>query len=391
MNVDDSFKFLQYSRASRSAGIIFLVLAFPLYLKVLHLKLVTIGIIIAAMMLVMVIETLALGMFGDRYGYKYSLLMAEILPVIGAFLLFYSSSLDIIILAMIITGISGGAGGMRGLFSPGLTALVASNYENESIRVKKLGILTVLTSLFSIFGSLMLASESFISIYVGTLMAYRYLFLFADILLLISFISIIFVKESKRPRKTSKIMKKESFRYISKIMIINIVSGIGVGISLPLLPLWIELMYNTGATTVGIIFGVSYITTALGSYLASKSFGRFNVLNVSSITRTASGILLIAMALSPTVMIAGLIYILRSIFAGFGSPNRSALNVRGINREDYGSATSFNSVSSGLARLSSGLSGYLMAISFPIPLIIGGLFQGASGIFYKIFIKDKKK
>ncbi|ASI13523.1 UMF12 family major facilitator superfamily permease [Candidatus Mancarchaeum acidiphilum] len=391
MDLDSSFKFLEYSRASRSAGIIFMVLAFPLYLKLLNLKLVTIGIIIAAIMLVTVIETLALGMFGDRYGYKYSLLIAELLPVIGAFLLFYSSSLDIIIIAMVITGLSGGAGGMRGLFSPGLTALIASNYENESIRVKKLGILTMLTSLFSILGSFMLASESFISRYVGTLMAYRYLFLFADLLLLISFISIIFVKEIKRPKKTSKIMKKESFKYISKIMVINIVSGVGTGISVPLLPLWIELMYSTGATTVGIIFGISYITTALGSYLASKSFGRFNVLNVSSITRTASGIILIAMALSPTVIIAGFMYILRSIFAGFGSPNRSALNVRGIDKEDYGSATSFNGVSSRMSQLSSGLSGYLMDISLPIPLIIGGIFQGASGILYKIFIKEKKK
>lgn len=391
MNVESSFKFLEYSRASRSIGIIYMVLAFPLYLKILKLNLINIGIIIATIMLVTVVEALLLGMFGDRHGYKYSLLIAEALPVVGAAILFLSSNIDFIILAMIITGLSGGAGGMRGLFSPGLTALVASNYENESIRVKKLSTLTMITSFFSIFGSIMLASEVLLSKYVGTIMAYRYLFLVADILMFISFISIIFIKETKRPKKTSKVMKKQSFNYISKIMIINVVSGIGMGVSIPMLPLWIELMYKTGAGTVGIIFGVSYLTTALSSYLSSRSFGHFNVLNVSAITRSLSGFLLIAMALSPTIIIAGFMYLLRSIFAGFGSPNRSALNVRGIDREDYGSATSFNGVSSRMAQLSSGLSGYLMDISLPLPFIIGGLFQGVSGIMYKVLIKEKKK
>ncbi|EQD69213.1 major facilitator transporter [mine drainage metagenome] len=389
-SIDKSFKFLIYSRAFRSVGIIYMTLAMPLYLAVLGVSLLDIGFVVAGVMLFMVVETLLLGSFGDRYGYRRALRMAEILPAAGAFLIFYSTNIYVIIAAIVIAGIGGTAGGMRGGFSPGMTALVAINHPEEHVRVRKYGLLNAVGAGASIFGALLISLHGYLSTYIGALDAFRYIFLLAGILMLASFVSLMFLKEAEHPRKTTKMMKRSSLKYISKIIMVNSFAGIGIGIALPLLPLWLELMYHASTLDIGIIFGASYILTSLGSYLSSRISYGHDALNISSITRILNGVLLMAMALSPFILIAGIIYSLRSFNAGFGSPNRSAITMRGIDREDFGTASSIQGVSTRASQLSSAVSGYLMDISLPIPMEIGGAFQLASGVLYKYVLKGTK-
>ncbi len=388
--IDKSFKFLIYSRAFRSVGIIYMTLAMPLYLSALKLSLLSIGFVVAGVMLVMILETLALGAFGDRYGYRRALRIAEILPAVGAFMIFYSPNIYVVIVAIIMAGIGGTAGGMRGGFSPGMTALVAINYPEEHIRVRKYGLLTAIGSAASVFGALMISLHGYMGAYVGDLMAFRYGFLIAGALMLASFISLMFLREVEHPKKTTKVMKRSSLKYISKIMLVNSFSGVGIGIALPLLPLWLELMYHASTFDIGVIFGASYIITALGSYISSRVSYGHDALNISAATRALNGVLLIAMALSPFLLIAGIIYSIRSFNAGFGSPNRGAINVRGVDREDFGTASSVQGVATRVSQLSSAASGYLMDISLPIPLEIGGLFQLVSGAMYKFVLKGTK-
>ena len=132
-----------------------------------------------------------------------------------------------------------------------------------------------------------------------------------------------------------------------------------------------------------------YIFTAFGSYISSRFAHRFNPLNIASYTRVLSGLLLLAMAFSPVLIIAGIIYVTRAVIAGFGSPSRTTVNVRGIDAEDYGTATSVQGVASRVAQLSSGASGYLMDYALQMPLLVGGIFQFASGISYKLLFKGR--
>lgn len=161
---------------------------------------------------------------------------------------------------------------------------------------------------------------------------------------------------------------------------------------MPLLPLWFKLVYNASALQIGLLFGSVYIATALGSYLSSRYSHIFAPLETASMSRIASGLLLFLMAISPFLVIAEIIYIIRAVIVGFGSPSRTAINIRGISGEDYGVATSVQGIASRVAQLSSGVSGYLLDYSLPLPLFVGGLFQLASGISYKLlFSKDTRK
>ncbi|MEM3181402.1 MAG: MFS transporter [Candidatus Micrarchaeaceae archaeon] len=389
--VDRSFKFFIYSRAARSVGLIYVSLAFSLYLSALKLSLVSIGFVAALVMLFMIFFTLILGFLGDRAGFKVELLISEGVTFLGIALITISTNIDVIIIGMMIAGLTGGAGGIRGSFSPGSNAFIANNYRDEKERVKKYSLNSLVASVSAIAGSILFSLVTPLSLRVGLLLAYRYLFAISAALLGVSFIMLLFLKEQKKEKKTAKIMNKTSQKYIVKVITVNSLGGAGMGLIAPLLPLWLVLMYHVTSLEVGTLFTVVYAATALGLYFSLKYANKFESLAIAYVTRVVQGALIIAMALSPTFLVAGVFYFLRATISGFGSPSRTNVNIRGISNEDYGTASSVQGVATRVAQLSSGASGYLMDILLPIPLLAGGMLQMASGISYKLLFKRKDK
>lgn len=387
MDQTDKFRFLVYSRALRSIAIIYMTLSFSLYLRALKVPIIYIGIVAGATMLFALFLTMALGVFGDRHGYKNELIIGEIVATAGAFLIALSPNTPLIMAGMIIAGISSGAGGMRGSFSPGSSAFIASMYRDESDRVRKFSSLTRVAALFSILGSVMFSSVTLLSKYITQLEAYRYLFLASSVLLAFSVLCLLVLNEAPRARKTTRIMKRSSMLYILRVIVGNSLGGVGVGLAIPLLPLWFALVYHATPLQIGVIFAISYITTAIGASYSSRISKCIGVLNTASLTRSLNGVLLVAMAFSPLLPIAGIIYIARAFVAGSGNPTRSTITVKGIHEEDYGTATSVQGIATRASQLSSAASGYLMDYALPAPLLIGGVFQFASGIVYKRLLK----
>jgi MFS family permease len=374
---DYGYTFLLLSRVLRSVGIIYITLSSSLYLSAIGVKPEIIGIIFLGAIGFSSALNLALGMIGDRTGYKKVLIFVEILASISSILLALSINQILIFAALIIGGVGGAAGGIRGVFSPGLTALVASNWNDEKERVRRLSFLMSASSLSGIGGSILLSLRSYIS---NSVDGYRMLYFISFVLLLASAISLLFCKEVTRPKKTSKVMKKSSMKFISKVVVSNSITGFGLGIAIPLLPLWYNLAFHANSFEIGLIFTISYLTTAIGSLLSNKI--RFDPLKVASITRILNGVFLIAMALSPWLPLAAGLYIARGLNAGVGAPNRSAVNVRGVSAEDFGTASSFQGLATRLSQMSSAISGYLLDVSYSLPLEIGGLLQTVGGYLY---------
>ena len=397
--IDSSFKFLLISRSARSIALIFVTLAFSLYLNSLGYSLVFIGILYLFIVLFNMFISLILGFLGDRIGYSRALLVGEVLPLAGVAGLALSTNIYVIALSAIVGGISGTAGGMRGAFSPGMTAFVASNWPDEIGRVMRLSRINVVASLSSIVGGFFLIMHGYLSPYFGAVGTFRFLFGVSFMILLISFVSLMLLKERRRPKKTSRIMKKESFSYMMKIIIPNMINGAAIGVAIPLLPLWFELRFGVSVSFVGEIFTLAYIATALGSFISGKylNSAKIRAITVSSVTRFFQGLILIMVAFSPLVVIAFTLYAVRSGIAGLGAPMRSAISVRGIGSEDYGTASSIQGMATRGSQMTSGLSGYLMDLYFPAPLFLGGLLQvTGSFVYYRIIRnweikRDQKK
>ncbi|BDC17950.1 hypothetical protein HS5_08400 [Acidianus sp. HS-5] len=222
----------------------------------------------------------------------------------------------------------------------------------------------------------------------GKIGNYKFFFLVSSIFLVLSFAFLLLVKENRKERaKTSRIMRKTSLKYVSKVIISNSIGAVGIGMSIPLLSLWLSLYYHATDPEIGEIFTLNYVFTSLGSFLATRI--KANILSLASITRVMNGVFLIAMALSPYLYLAGALYILRGFNAGFGAPNRTAVNIRGISPEDYGTASSFQALATRFSQMSSSVGGYLMELDLPLPLEVGGILQAISGgVYLRLFKKE---
>ncbi len=387
--VNKSFKYLIISRATRSSALIFVTLALPLYLHFLHFSAIFIGLLYIPITLFNVFLTLILGRLGDRIGYSRILFLGEIFPVVGMLLISLSTNIYFIGTGAVIAGITGGAGGMRGAFSPGMTAFVANNYGAEKNRVGKLSLLLATASAFSIFGGIFLSLYVYIENIIGVIMFYRTFFFVSFILVFASLVSLSRLKEYRRPKKTTRVMKKQSFWFLMRIILPNSINAAAIGISMPLLPLLFELKYHVDPSMIGYVYTVGYAVTAIGSYVSGKYInGMFDSLKIASIAHVLQGALFIVIAFTPLFFLAGLIYVGRMGIAGIGSPMRGAINVRGIDKEDYGTSTAIQGVSGRASQLTSGASGYLMDLNFAFPLLIGGSLQAIGGVLYYTMIKS---
>jgi len=392
--IDRSFKFLLASRALRSVALILVNLSLSLYLKALGYGLIFIGIVYFFIVLFNVLITFIFGTLGDRIGYARTLLMAEFLPLIALLGLALSENVNVIIASAMLGGITGTPGGMRGAFSPGMTSYIASNWPDEKERVEKLSRIYATASFAAIGGSFLLVTHGFLSRYFGAINSFRILFGVSFIITLGSLISLSFLKETKRPKKTTRLMKKESFSYSLRVMIPNIINGTGTGIAFPLLPLWFELMYRISASYVGAVFTVAYAFTAAGSYFSGAFLNAKNIraITVSSSARILQGLMLIAIAFTPFLSLSVILYSIRSFIAGIGTPMRSAISVRGISGEDYGTASAVQGIFTRSSQLTSGLSGYLMSEALDLPLVTGGFLQVAGALaFYGLIRSWEKK
>lgn len=383
----DSFSWLLLSRATRSVGIMFVTISSSLYLSALGLSPLLIGLVYLGITAYIAGFSLSLGMLGDRVGYKKGLILGDLIPALAIILLISTRNLLVVIPAMIITGLGGTAGGARGAFSPGLTALIARNYRDEQERISRLGRLTSVAALAGSGGGILLSFHDYLPF--GSLNNFRFLFGVASILLFISIFCVLMVEEKGKEKKTTRFMKRSSLGYISRVIASNVLSGVGIGLAIPLLPLWFHLRFGMTSSTIGIIFTMSSIATSLGSYVATRISKE--PLRMASVTRALNGAFLIAMAFSPVSALAGALYVARGLNAGLGMPNRTAVNVRGVSGDDFGTASSLQGVATRISQMSSGLGGYLLEESLILPLEIGGVAQLIGGVLYYALLKEKGK
>lgn len=391
--VDRRFKFLLVSRALRSAALIFVTLSTPLYLLELNFDIVSIGLIYLFVSLATVLISLGIGMLGDRIGFRKALIIGEIPAIFITAALTFSTSIYVILAGIIVSGTTGAAGAMRGAMSPGMNAYIATNWSDDSNRVKRMALITSIASFFSIVGSLMLYSHGFLIPYYGAADSFRILYGVSMGLIILSMASLFMLREKPVVKKREPVMKRASGKHVLKVAISNAINGSGIGFAIVLLPAWYELRYGLSASQVGLAFLGSYIGSAIGGLLASRltiSAGGRSTLSVAWVTRVVQGALLILMAVSPFVLVAIALYSGRSLLAGFGMPSRNAVNVSGIQEGDFGAGTSLQGVSVRASQGFSGLSGYLMDVYLPFPVILGGFLQAASGVVYYRLMRKKK-
>ena len=377
---ENNFHFLLLSRALRSVSLSFATVASPLVLYYSGLSPVLVGVVLAISLAFTAALSIALGLLGDYRGYRKSLFVSDLVSGLGCLLIGLGNLWLTTLIGVVLAGLSGGAGAPRGAFSPGTTALVSVNWKEERERVARLGLLISVASISSILGNLLFTLVSSLS---DELTFMRLTYLFSSALLFLSAFLVLKVEEKGKAVKKSKVITRKSASYLLRVVASNAVNGFGIGLSVPILPLWLKLVGHLTDQEIGTAFTLSSVLSAVGSLTAPRVKG--DPVLIGGLTRSLGGVLLILTALFPNLALS--LVSLRGFVIGVGAPNRSTANIRGYSEEDYGAASSLQGIATRLTQTSSTLSGYLMEVSPELPLGVGGSLQAIAGIVYVILLR----
>lgn len=378
-----TFRYLVLARAFRSVGISFSTIALPLYMTALGFSPVTIGLSFVLMTVVGTGLTFVWGVLGDRFGYKKVLITVDALFGVSCLVLATSTSIVPVVVAAVIGGYGGqGGGGLRGAFGPGLSAFVGSVWKGAYERTKMIGAITFVGGISGLAGYAVLAWVGLRVPALGYVRAYQDAYVLLLGTAAVSAAILLLTKEGVHPPRTARILTKGGQKFMGKVVVSNVFNGAGLGLAIPLLPLWFSLRFGFGAETIALIFGASTLISSVASYFSHTVAVRLGNVKTGAVTRVANGVLLVAMAVSPWGLLAGTIYAVRGVSGGLGAPARTSVTLGGVASSELGAATSISGVSMRASLMSSGVAGYLLTVAMDLPLGLGGILQGFAGVLY---------
>ncbi len=389
--IEKGYKFLILSRIFRSVAMIYVTLSLPLYLLSLNVPVRVVGVLFFVMISISVFISLFAGMVGDRIGYRYSLIIADVPLIFASFVLYRFDYLEAIVIATIVGGVGGAPGGLRGVFAPGMLAMIARNWPDTQKRISRMGLLMSVGAFSSVVGAALLYFGHYLLPSYSPAEEFRAFYLLSFFLAILSAIFIFITPERKGQKKKRRIMRRSSGKYTSKVFLTNLIQGSGLGLGIVLLPAWIKLRYGASTTEIGLIFAISYLATAVGSLVSTYIPLKQSPVIYGSVSRVIQGALLALMAFLPTALLMTVAYSGRQFFGGYGAPIRSAVNVRGVKSDDFGTASSIQGLGMRASQGTSVASGYLMEVSLPLPEFLGGIAQGISAILYYRLLRERKE
>jgi MFS family permease len=141
-----------------------------------------------------------------------------------------------------------------------------------------------------------------------------------------------------------------------------------------LLTIWLSERFGIGVATIGAIFFVTSLCSAVSYFAAVPLAKRFGLINTMVFTHLPSSLFLVLTAFAPTIWIAFGLLILRSLLSQMDVPTRSSYVMAVVTPEERPAAASVTAVPRSLASaVAPLLSGWLLTVSpFGWPLVLAG-------------------
>ncbi|BDC18499.1 MFS transporter [Acidianus sp. HS-5] len=391
LTMEVNIKYILLSRIFRSLPLGYMSFLVPLYLHKIGIPTFLIGIYFLIATISMAVLLIIAGFLGDAYGKRNILLLLSALFSLNLFIFAFVKIPLIVFLTSVLGvgtasggGIGGGAGG--GPFNPLQTALIADHSMQEE-RTKLYSLNFAVATISAFVGGLI--SDLVTTIYPS--ISYSFLFTLGFI---ISIFSILFVYLIQKDKGTGKLSApKASFSSISKISIAGSLGSIGLGMVMPLIPLWFKLDFNASESEISYLYSVSYGLVGISFLFADKIEKLLGRVKSISMLRGLSSILLILIPFSPTFIIASAIFLIRGITYTVTIPMRQSLAMDVFSDRERASGTSIT----GLARrvpygLGSLISGALFSAGlFAVSIFLGGFISLFDPLLYYMFFRNYEK
>jgi len=377
--------FILISRIFRSLPLGYMAFLVPLYLHYIGFPPSVIGLYFLVATLSISFYLIIGGFLGDAFGKRNILIVFSILFSINFAIFTFSYNPYIIFITSLLGvgvgsggGVGGGAGG--GPFNPLQTSLIAQFTKKEE-----------LTKVYSYN-----FAASTISAFAGSLIAdcvskveapYHILFLIG---LLFSLVSLIFTYFIEKDYGTGKIrIPKNSYSSISKISIAGSLGSLGLGMIMPLIPLWFKLYFHATEFQISFLYSISYALVGISFIFANRIEKMLGRVKAIAIMRGLSSIILIAMAFVPSFFIVEILFLSRSIMYTVTIPMRQSLSMNVFSETERATGVSITGLARRLPYGAGSLaSGILLGLGlFISALFLGGLISILDPLLYYIFFR----
>lgn len=347
------------------------------------------GVVLTTMGLTVVAVSIPIGILAERYGLRRFLVIGNILASITLLTFALTTNQFLLIVAAITEGTT------EASFATAGTSLLTGLAGNVS-RTTAFSLSSFLQNLAYGLGGfalpLVVVLESF-----GLSNASAHVTLYIVVALMGAAVTPILLRipESARREKAKSVrefLPSKSKSVMVKWSVTNVMVAFGAGLFVPLMTLWFTLMYGVPDSLSGPVIGLSGFLIAAVSLVAPFLAKKFGLVRASVLTEGLSMAFMVFVPLSPTFLIAGFVYTVRSFLMNVASPMNSSLIMGLVSPDERGAAAG---ISSAVWRLPNSLSTTVGADMMNVGLLAlpfylaTGLYAASICLFWVFFRKAR--
>ncbi len=386
------------ARLARSLGQGALVVDFTLYLHALGWSSAAIGSVLTAGLMVGATLTLLVGPFSDRIGRKRFLLAYEAVQIVAALVAWKTAQPAILVGAAIVGAYGRGGNGSAGPFGP-----VEQAWLTSWVRRRDRGNVFSINNAVGFFGMTLGALVAMLPAAITgaahpAAADYRPLFLVVAAGSVVCLACLGRIPEdpattrraaaaaaavaahaSAEAEAEDAARTRRENRDLLNLVLVNALSGMGMGLTGPLIAYWFALRYGRGPELIGPMMAVSFALASGAAIYAGRLSLRIGMVRSVVVLRLVGLVLMVAMPLMPNFGLAAVIYIARAVFQRGSIGARQAVSVSLVRGRRRGLAASLNNASQQFPRAVGPLFGGLMfdAGFLVLPFFIGAAIQAA--------------
>jgi len=377
-------------RIARSIGQGALVTDFALYLGALHWDAVQMGAVWMGGLILGAGLTMLAGPASDSVGRKPFLLAYEVSQLLAAGLALATAQPGLLVTAAVLGAYGRGANGAAGPFGP-----VEQAWLSDCLADADFGPVYSLNAAAG-FGGMAVGAvlAALPPLWSGALpgpLRYRPLFL---LVLLGSLLSLVLLARMQETRGTRAVQPKQDRGQpaerqrppglLAKLVGINALNGLAVGVIGPFMALWFHLRYGEGPAAIGPVLAAGFVLAAFASVWTGWLTHRMGTTEAVVAMRLVGLVLLMAMPFMPSFELAAGCYVLRAAFNRGTAGARQAVGLKLVGRERRGLAASLNAISMQVPRaLGPVIGGWLLDTQLlAVPMLLAAALQGVYLVLY---------
>lgn len=389
---------LMLVNAVRSVGQGMMIVVLALYLDALGWSTVKIGSVLAAGGLLSVLFAPIIGIISDHVGRKPFVLFSELLTAGCAFIGIVSTNPMLLFIAITLSGFGKADAGSSSPFAPAEQAWLAS-----FIPTNERGKVYSLNNAISFFGmatgAILIGTISTGETNLLGVSSYRLAFFFTFAFSFVTTLIILSIRgeganngkgfRNQEPRdkesvKDEKETIKEENVAIMKLAGINVLNGIAIGLTGPMMSYWFSVKFGVSINQIGGTLALTFFATGLISILQAGFSKRYGTVRSIVLFRYVASLFLILMPLLPSYALVSIVYILRTALNRGTQGAQQALSVSLTRGNRSGFASSINLFSIRLPiSIGPSITGYLFGLgALSLPFYIASVFQFSFAYLY---------